>query len=103
MRKNYIYIALFISAIGILFTACTDMDENTDGKMTSGDFYADPNLISQAVGTAYAYKLTRITGACGDSKQYLPMNVWFRPVHRVTTGMTEVSGRHYTNINGKYG
>jgi len=30
------------------------MDEDTVGKMTSQDFYSDPNLIPQAVGAAYA-------------------------------------------------
>jgi len=37
-----------------LLPACTDMDEDTTGKMTSKDFYADPNLIPQAVGAAYS-------------------------------------------------
>ena len=55
MKKNNIYIALaFISLMGVLLSACTDMDENTEGKMTSTDFYAESHLISQAVGAAYA-------------------------------------------------
>lgn len=55
MKKyNILYIVVFILLTGLLLPACTDMDENTDGKMTSKDFYKDPKLISQAVGVAYA-------------------------------------------------
>lgn len=54
MKKyNNIRILLVLSLIGYIFSSCTDMDEDTTGKMTSKDFYADPNLIPQAVGAAY--------------------------------------------------
>jgi hypothetical protein len=55
MKKNNIIYTLFILfAVNCTFTGCTDMEEDTTGKMTSKDFYADPNLIPQAVGAAYA-------------------------------------------------
>ena len=55
MKKyNNIRILLVLSLIGYIFSSCTDMDEDTTGKMTSQDFYADPNLIPQAVGASYA-------------------------------------------------
>ncbi|MDH6306988.1 hypothetical protein M2459_003687 [Parabacteroides sp. PF5-5] len=51
---NYIFLLLIAFTMGLINTGCTDMDEDTMGRMTSKDFYADPNLIPQAVGAAYA-------------------------------------------------
>lgn len=55
MKKyNWIYKLLGVSLFAFLLSSCTDMDEDTTGKMVSGDFYADANLIPQAVGAAYS-------------------------------------------------
>lgn len=55
MKKyNWIYKLLGVSVFAFLFSSCTDMDEDTTGKMVSDDFYADANLIPQAVGAAYS-------------------------------------------------
>lgn len=53
-RYNLMYVLLAVVSFGMLLQACTNMDEDTTGKMVSDDFYADPNLIPQAVGAAYA-------------------------------------------------
>ena len=55
MKKySLIYIVSMICFL-VIAPSCTDMDEDTTGtnglKMT---FYADPSLIPQAVGAAYA-------------------------------------------------
>lgn len=54
--KNYTIIYLLFTALttGVFISGCTDMEEDTTGRMTSKDFYADPNLIPQAVGATYA-------------------------------------------------
>ena len=49
-KNNIIYFLFILFTIGSTFSGCTDMEEDTTGKMTSKDFYADPNLIPQAVG-----------------------------------------------------
>lgn len=55
MRKySFIYLLLIVCAAALFNIGCTDMEENTVGRMTSRDFYADPGLLSQAVGAAYA-------------------------------------------------
>ena len=55
MKKHslYYYIVVLVS-LATLLPACTDMSEDTTGKMVSSNFYADPSLIPQAVGAAYA-------------------------------------------------
>ena len=55
MRKySFIYLLLIVCAAALFNIGCTDMEENTVGRMTSRDFYADPGLLPQAVGAAYA-------------------------------------------------
>lgn len=55
MKKNRIIYGLSVVIwLSVMFSACTDMEEDTTGRMTSKDFYADPDLIPQAVGAAYA-------------------------------------------------
>lgn len=55
MKKYYIiYVVSILFLAAGVFQACTDMDEDTTGKMTSKDFYSDSKLIPQAVGAAYA-------------------------------------------------
>ena len=54
MKKySLIYIVSMICFL-VIAPSCTDMDEDTTGQMVSNDFYADPSLIPQAVGAAYA-------------------------------------------------
>ena len=92
MKKySLIYIVSMICFL-VIAPSCTDMDEDTTGQMVSNDFYADPSLIPQAVGAAYA-ELQAYQNHWG---------VWglFRLVRRVMTGMTEGYGRISIVING---
>ena len=101
MKKySLIYIVSMICFLAIA-PSCTDMDEDTTGQMVSNDFYADPSLIPQAVGAAYAeLQAYQNHWGVGGCRLFPRMNVLFRLVRRVMTGMTEGYGRISIVING---
>ena len=95
MKKySLIYIVSMICFL-VIAPSCTDMDEDTTGQMVSNDFYADPSLMPMR-----NCRLIRITGEYGGCRLFPRMNVLFRLVRRVMTGMTEGYGRISIVING---
>lgn len=101
MKKySLIYIVSMICFL-VIAPSCTDMDEDTTGQMVSNDFYADPSLIPQAVGAAYA-ELQAYQNHWGvwGLQTVSSDDVLFRLVRRVMTGMTEGYGRISIVING---
>jgi hypothetical protein len=55
MRTNISFLLFgLLLALGLSISSCTDMTEDTTGQMTAENFYADPNLVRLAVGTAYS-------------------------------------------------
>ena len=101
MKKySLIYIVSMICFL-VIAPSCTDMDEDTTGQMVSNDFYADPSLIPQAVGSAYAelQAYQNHWGVWGlqtvsSDECVVPTRAW------VMTGMTEGYGRISIVING---
>ncbi|MDD2306106.1 MAG: RagB/SusD family nutrient uptake outer membrane protein [Prolixibacteraceae bacterium] len=54
MKKYTKYIVVLVILLSMGTFSCTDMTEDTTGKMTAANFYSDPALISKAVGAAYS-------------------------------------------------